>query len=183
MLARLGHHREDLLDELDRDLRMKEVAHRINEDHPRSPPPQRLLKTARPEPQVKALLVGVARHAPPALGERFRVTVGAARRHLRAPGHRVPCRFRPLDRAAVCQGSDPMRMEYSLSTNVCSSGRRTVAPLDDSISEASPVRSAAAASSPTALGWPTGTPHSACRKPSSVFRRLEGSVQLSSEDG
>jgi hypothetical protein len=48
VLARLGHHREDLLDELERDLRVEKVAHRVDEDHSRPPPAQRLLEPVRP---------------------------------------------------------------------------------------------------------------------------------------
>jgi hypothetical protein len=38
VLARLRHHFEGLLDELDRDLGMKQVAHRIHKDEARPPP-------------------------------------------------------------------------------------------------------------------------------------------------
>ena len=105
VVAGLGHHGEDLLDELERDVRVEEVAHRVHEDHPRPAPPQRLPKPMRPEPEIEALLVGVVRYAAPALSERLGVAVGAARGNLRAPGHGVPRCFRPFDGAAVCQGS------------------------------------------------------------------------------
>ena len=58
---------------------VEEVAHRVDEDHPRPPPAERLLEPLGPEPEVEALLVGVARHAAEPLGERLGVAVGAAR--------------------------------------------------------------------------------------------------------
>ena len=108
----LGQHLERVLsaraitsntsrDELVRDVLVEQVAHRVHEDHPRPAPAQRLLEPLGPQPQVEALLVGVARHAAPALGERLGVAVRAAGRDLRAARHRVPGRLGPLDRAPV----------------------------------------------------------------------------------
>ncbi len=79
-------------------------AHRVDEDHPRPRPLQRLLQALWPELERKPLLVGVPRDAAPALGERLGVTVRATRRHLVATRHRVPGRLSPLGRAVVGQG-------------------------------------------------------------------------------
>ena len=38
---------------------VEKVAHRVDEDHPRPLPAQRLLKPLGPEPEIEALLVGV----------------------------------------------------------------------------------------------------------------------------
>ena len=46
---RRRHDVEDALDELERHDLVEEVAHRVDEDHPRASPPQRLLETARRE--------------------------------------------------------------------------------------------------------------------------------------
>jgi hypothetical protein len=38
VVPRLRHHRENALDELERDRGMEEIAHRVDEDHPRPSP-------------------------------------------------------------------------------------------------------------------------------------------------
>src|SRR5262249_11267517 len=120
VLACLSHHREHLLDKLERDLRMEEIAHRVHEDHARPPPAERLLESAWPELKVEALLVRVARNTTPALGKGLGVTVSAARRNLRAPGYRVPGGLGPLDCAAVCQVAILFGFVWACPTNVCS---------------------------------------------------------------
>jgi hypothetical protein len=97
----LSHDLEDLLEVGVRNTLVEEVAHRVDEDHSRPRPLQWLLQPLRPELQREALLVGVSRDPAPALGERLRVAVRAARRNLVATRHRVPGRLSPLDRALV----------------------------------------------------------------------------------
>ena len=107
VLRRAPHDVENVMDELLRDPFVEEVAHRIDEDQPRALPTQRLLQPGRPDAKVEPLLVGMAGDPAPALSERLGVAVSAAGRHLVAPGHGVPRRLRPLDRAAVSHASAP----------------------------------------------------------------------------
>jgi hypothetical protein len=100
-----NHYVEHPLDELKWDVRMKQIAHRVDEDDPWPFPLERLVESAGPKAQVESLLVRMAWNPPPTFGKRFGVAVRAARGHLRAPGHRVPRGLRPFDCAAVCQGS------------------------------------------------------------------------------
>ena len=93
------HHLEDARDVVERDALVEEVAHRVDEDHPRLAPRERQLQPLGPEAQVEALLVGVTGHAAEPLRERLGVAVRAAGRHLVAARDRVPRRVRPLDRA------------------------------------------------------------------------------------
>jgi len=83
---------------------VEEVAHRVDEDHPRARPLQRLLQSLWPELQRKTLLVRMPRDATPALGERLCITVRAARRDLVAARHWIPGRLSPLNCAVISQG-------------------------------------------------------------------------------
>jgi hypothetical protein len=96
----------DLLDGLAGTLRRAD-----DEDHVSAAPGaglrSRRLSSRRRKPRAtttltgKTLLVRMPWDAAPALGERLGVTVGAARRDLVAPGHRVPSRLSPLDCTVV----------------------------------------------------------------------------------
>ncbi len=88
-------------DEIGRNRLVKEVAHRVDEDFPRSPPVQRLLKFLRDQPQIEALLEWVSRHTPKPFREHLCIAVLAARTNLRAPAHRVPGGICPLDRRTL----------------------------------------------------------------------------------
>ena len=63
----------------------------------RACPAERLGQLLGDQPQVEALLVGMARDAPEPLGERLGVAVGAARADLGAAPDRVPGRVGPFD--------------------------------------------------------------------------------------
>jgi len=102
VLLRAGHHVEHLGDVLIGDVLVEEVAHRVDEHDARAAPAQRHLQALRPQAQVEALLVGVARHTAPALGERLGVAMRASGRDLRASRHRVPRGLGPLDGAHLC---------------------------------------------------------------------------------
>ena len=76
---------------------VEEVAHRVDEDHFRRLPPQRLRQLFRHEPEVKSLLVRMPGHAPEPLGERLGVAVVAAGRDLGAAADGIPRRVGPFD--------------------------------------------------------------------------------------
>ena len=60
------HHVEDLQDEIERDVLVEQVAHRIDEDHARLPPMQRQIEHVRMERELKAVtVVGLAHGAEP----------------------------------------------------------------------------------------------------------------------
>ena len=90
-------------------------------------PLQRLPQPPWPELERKTLLVRMPRDAAPALGERLRITVRAARRDLLATRHRIPGRLSPLDCAVVghpavgAQSTDRERSRWpSRSAATCS---------------------------------------------------------------
>src|SRR5437868_5376295 len=80
-----------------RDLIMKQVAHRVYEDHAWPAPAQRLSQFVRHEPEIKALLKGMPWYAPKALREPLRVAVLASGADFRAPANGVPCCVSPFD--------------------------------------------------------------------------------------
>src|SRR5947207_10992271 len=90
VMTSLSHHPEDALDVLERDVLVEEIAHRVDEDHPRALPLQWVAESARPQAKVEALLVRVPLDPAPALSERLGVAVRAAGGYLRATGHGVP---------------------------------------------------------------------------------------------
>ena len=85
-------HRRDVLR---RHTFVEQVAHRVDEDLPRSTPRERLLQLVVDHTQVEPVFERVFRDAAEALSERFRVTELATRTDLGASTHRVPGRVRP----------------------------------------------------------------------------------------
>ncbi|MDQ5894849.1 MAG: Response regulator [Actinomycetota bacterium] len=104
VMVRLPHHRENLLDVVERNPLMEEIAHRVDEDDPWSLPLQRLVQAVRPKAQIEALFVGVPWDTPPTFSERFGVAVGTTRRDLGAPRNGIPRRLSPFDCAAIRHG-------------------------------------------------------------------------------
>ena len=92
------HHVEDTIDEAEGDFLVKQVAHRVDEDHPRFAPPQRLFQPFGAELKIEAILKGVARHATEPLREPFGIAIVAAGTDLRATRDRVPRRVSPFYR-------------------------------------------------------------------------------------
>lgn len=92
------HHLRNFDDVLIRYVLMKEVAHRVYEDHLRNSPTEWLSELLRNEPQVEAEFIRVTGHAAEPLGERLSVATPAALADFRAPTDRVPRRVSPLDR-------------------------------------------------------------------------------------
>ena len=109
---------------------MEQVAHRIDEDHTWFLPPRWLRETRRPQAQVEPLLVGVALDSTPPLGEPLRVAVVAPRSDLRAAGHGVPSRVRPLDGRCLCHLGSPG--SRSLRRNDAATESEHCRPVNDS---------------------------------------------------
>lgn len=97
----LLHCIEDLIDEYERHLLVKQVAHRVDENHPRAEPLERLLQPLGPQRQIEPSGERMPWHAAEAFREARSIAVVATARDLRAPGYRIPRRVRPLYRALV----------------------------------------------------------------------------------
>ena len=106
MLRRITHDVKDLLDELDWDAGVEQVAHGVHEDEARLAPavrnPERV--GVQGEREAWAARAGIAivlvlarSHRLQALGERERVAVVATKRGLVAASRWVPRGFGPLD--------------------------------------------------------------------------------------
>src|SRR5688572_16923623 len=84
------HRFEYAIDETLRHSLVKEIAHRIDEDHPRPFPFHGLLKALRPQRQVKPRLEWMPGHSPESLSKSFCVAVVTAGGDLGATGDGVP---------------------------------------------------------------------------------------------
>jgi hypothetical protein len=76
---------------------MEEIAHRIDEDHSRPLPRQRLFKAFWPQSEVKTRLKQMTRYVTETLRKSLSVAVVTAGADFRAPRYRVPSRIRPFD--------------------------------------------------------------------------------------
>lgn len=97
MPVRLPHHFSNRSDVVRRHLLVKEIAHGVDEDLPRSPPTYRLIELFRHESQIESLLEGMAGDAPKPLGERLRIAELTAGAHLGTPSSGIPGRVGPFD--------------------------------------------------------------------------------------
>src|SRR5579859_3650152 len=80
------------------DLVMKEVAHRVHEDHLWCTPAERLGQLFGNEPKIETLLVGMALYTAESLGKSLGVAMFAARANLRTATDRVPSCISPFNR-------------------------------------------------------------------------------------
>jgi hypothetical protein len=90
------HRVEHTLDEFKRHARMEEIAHRVDEDQPRSFPLKRLIQTLRAKLKIKPALIWMARDATEPFCECLGIAVGTPRANLRASRNRIPGCFGPL---------------------------------------------------------------------------------------
>jgi len=97
----LPHGAEDGLHEGKWDVLVEQIAHRVDEDQPRTFPCKRYVQALRPELQVETLLVRMIRYTAKPLRERLGIAVGASRTDLVATSDGVPGGVCPLDLAAV----------------------------------------------------------------------------------
>jgi hypothetical protein len=78
---------------------MKEIAHRVDKNHARFFPVERLQEALGADSKIKTIFERVAGHAAEAFGEPGGIAIVASRADLGAAGDRVPCRVGPLDGA------------------------------------------------------------------------------------
>src|SRR5919106_5397724 len=97
MPVRELHHVNNGEDVLVRHILMKQVAHRIDEDHFRCMPAQRFSQLLGYEPQVKSLFIGMTWNATETLGKGFSVAMHAPGTDLCTSPNRVPCCIGPFD--------------------------------------------------------------------------------------
>src|SRR4249919_757181 len=114
MPVRLLHRRKHFTDEGIGNPLVEKVAHGVHEDHSRSLPFLRLIKSLRPDTQIEPLLVRMTRNASPSLRESLCIAGGAARRDLVATGNRVPSRLSPLDTRFICHA-----LSYPMALSLC----------------------------------------------------------------
>src|ERR1039458_2421141 len=97
----LAHHAEHASDEVERHVRMEQVAHRVDEDAPRLLPPQRLIETLRQTPHgpVEHAILGEAsvlrEVTQPTRSEARGVAMVTARGNGLTADDRPPCSVRP----------------------------------------------------------------------------------------
>ena len=108
---------ENVLNELDWNCNVKQIAHRVDEDDARQPPVKRIaqcrvIEKDLPVPAaplvddvqvvsstagIIAATLGAARDRTEALRHALRIAVRAARTDFAAPGNRIPRQIRPFD--------------------------------------------------------------------------------------
>jgi hypothetical protein len=92
---------------------VKQIAHRIHEDHLWCAPLQWLTELPWNQPQIKALLIRVPLDSPESLGKRLCITMFAPRTNLRAPAHRIPRRIRPFNFRSIEYESNLVHADMS----------------------------------------------------------------------
>jgi hypothetical protein len=97
MPVRSHHDIEDAEDELIRDLMVKHIRHRIDEDSSRLSPLEGKIESIGPQFEIESLLIRMSRHPTKPFGESQRVAMVAAGAHLGAAGGRIPSGIRPLN--------------------------------------------------------------------------------------
>ena len=98
MPVRQLHNSNNGEDVIVRDIRVKEITHRVDENHLWLRPEEWFHEFMRNSPEIKPLLVRMSRNPPESLGEGFRIAANAAGANLGATTDRIPCRIGPFDR-------------------------------------------------------------------------------------
>lgn len=91
------HYVEDLLNIVQRDILMKKIAHRIDEDRLRLFPAKRPFEHMRLERKLETICIVPLTHRLQTSRHLFRVAILTARTKLVTAGHRVPGRLGPFD--------------------------------------------------------------------------------------
>jgi len=89
-------------DKLVRDFFMEQITHRVNEDHTRLAPAQRLFETLRTQRQIKAVFKRMASGSTKAFRETLGIAMVAPGADFRAARYRIPRRIRPFYRGRIC---------------------------------------------------------------------------------
>src|SRR5437868_3341857 len=80
---------------------VKEVTHRIDEDHPRGQPPEWFGELFWYDAKVKPALVRMSAHPSKSLCEGFRIAMRTTRANFRTTPNRVPCCVSPFYRGTI----------------------------------------------------------------------------------
>ena len=96
---------------------VEQVAHRVDEDHLRLRPAQRLGKFLWDQAEIEPLLVGMPWHAAEPLGESLGIAMSAAGADLGAAADRVPGCVGPFDLGFVAHSPLPC-LVYSTSVHI-----------------------------------------------------------------
>ena len=99
--VRALHRVEYAMDELDGNIFMEKITHRIDEDELWVPPARRVLKSFGTQRQIKASLESMSLDIAKAFGKALGIAVVTTGTDLRATGDRVPGAVGPLDSAFV----------------------------------------------------------------------------------
>lgn len=114
LMPRRGFHDSKYpLDKIERNVLMKEIGHRIHEDAPRLPPPQRNLQRIRLKRQFEGVSVLMNAHGLQPVGHPLGIAMFAARTDLRATRYRIPSSVRPFDRRTLCHGAPKIYLTKS----------------------------------------------------------------------
>ena len=76
---------------------VKEITHRIHEDHPRLAPANRVEQFFGNQPNIETLFVGMTRNAAKALSEDFCIAMRTAWTELAAASYWIPSSVGPFD--------------------------------------------------------------------------------------
>ena len=105
MPIRLFHRVEDRGYERPGDFLVKEIAHRVDENHLGLSPTQRLIEALRTERQVKACLEGMFGRTSKSFSKALGITAVATGADLCATRYRVPRRVSPFNCRRTCHDS------------------------------------------------------------------------------
>src|SRR5437773_2023909 len=112
MVLAIGHRSEHAFDENERDMGMKQIAHRVDKNHPWRFPRAWQIDDIVVQSDPIAVCVSTIAHFLQPERKPFGITVLAAGAHLRATRYRIPCRFRPLDMRVSCHEKLPCPETY-----------------------------------------------------------------------
>jgi hypothetical protein len=91
------HDIEDAEDKLIRDLMVKQIRHRIDEDSTGLSPSEGQIESVGPQLEIKSLLIRMPRYPTEPFGKPECVAMIATRANLSAAGSRIPSGISPFD--------------------------------------------------------------------------------------
>lgn len=97
MPVRLNHDANDILDVGIGDVGLEKIAHAVDENRSGNSPLKRLGKLIRDQPEIEALLIGMALHSTEPFGKGLGITVLAAWADFGAAAKGIPRRVGPFD--------------------------------------------------------------------------------------
>jgi hypothetical protein len=104
------HNPRGLDDEFVGHVILKQITHRIDENHPRANPFEWLSKFLGHELYIEAVLIRMAWDAPEPFRKRLRIAMFATWADLFAPPHGVPCRVGPFYFGIITHGEQTAKL-------------------------------------------------------------------------